>query len=136
MEEDNENVIDVKSSKLNSGMLQIFRLDFLWKERHTHARRGDYSKWNEDLDSIWCELAGDVQEGDSNEKKYNQLDLEYSKSLITTKQKKGFEKSSSEEVISRIRQKKALMKKELFLRRLQNTQGKGTAYNDDEDILE
>lgn len=126
-----------KTSKINSGMLQVIRLDLLWKDAHFHSRNGMYRKWNEDLDRIWCELAGDVKEdvkeGEKTEaEKYEDLDKEYVKT-ISNIQKKGFKSYSDEDLKKLHFQKKALMNKETFLRKLQNKQGKGTAYDLDDD---
>ena len=121
----------IKVSKLNSGMLQNFRMDFLWKDRHTHARQGNYPKWNEDLDAMWCELSGDAKKSDIDE--FKTLDEAVSGELNQKRDKKGFEKPTLNDKSRIVKQKKVLMDKEIFLRRLQNKQGKGTAYNEEDD---
>lgn len=132
MEDDDERIIP-KTSKINSGMLQVIRLDYLWRERHKHARRGDYLKWNEDLDSVWCELSGDAKSDD--EKEYIKLDEAFAKTIKNPAiEKRGFSTLNKEEKISLIKQKKALINKEIFLRKLQNKQGKGTAYEEEDDF--
>ena len=128
------------TSKINSGMLIVLRLNDLWKDAHRHARNGEYSKWNDDLDRVWCELASDAKPLTQKEKKggykleaeeeYDILTLEYAKHCEGIKQPTGFEKHSETSKGLFASQKKALIKKEIFLRRLQNIQGKGTAYHD------
>lgn len=132
--DDVENSSLGKSSKINSGMLQVFRLDFLWKEANKYAIVGNYRKWNETLDRIWCELVGDVEKDDI-EKEFNRLDSDYGKS---SKQPltKGFKGFTKEDFENFSKQKKTLMEKEKFLRRLQNKQGKGTAYDEEDDDFE
>ncbi len=118
-------------SKINSGMLLIQRLDSLWKDSHRHSRDGDYKSWNEDLDRIWMELGGDVEKDGDEEKEYEKFIKEYANS-IDERKTSGFQTLSKEEKLSLIKQKVILQRKELFLRRLMNKQGKGTAYEDDE----
>ena len=130
----NTEVNETNISKLNSGGLINLRLHNLWVDRHKYARNGDYNKWNEMLDGIWCELGSDVKEGSDNDKKYWKLSLNFSKAIGEKKKKIGFNGTSSEEKTSKTKQKIALIKKELFLRRLQNKQGKGTAYLDEDDF--
>ena len=126
------------TSKINSGMLINLRLNDLWKDAHRHARAGKYSAWNDDLDRVWCELGGDEKEIDEDDKdyedssddKYNKLTLAYADACKGVKKLVGFQTHTSDSKVSFAAQKKALIKKEIFLRRLQNQQGKGTAYHD------
>lgn len=126
-----EDQLSPKVSKINSGLLGVYRLDFLWRERHRHARAAQYSKWNEDLDSIWCELVGDAtppQEDD-----FKELDNAVASSMGKKNEQKGFSKLSKEDKKAFISQKKALMEKERFLKKLENKQRKGTAYDEEDD---
>ncbi len=121
-----------RGSKINSGLLQVMRLDFLWKEASKFATLGLYKKWNDILDRVWCELAGDVKkEGEF--KKFGELTIAYANTIKPMNKKVGFEDFSEEDLATMINQKQALINKEVFLRKLQNEQGKGTAYDDDED---
>ena len=70
-----------------------------------------YNQQNEELDCVWTELASDSTEED--DKKFD----EFMKQIITNKKKRN--------ILYQI-----LMRKEIWLRRLQNKQGKGTAYAD------
>ena len=126
------------TSKINSGMLINLRLNELWKDAHRHSRAGKYSQWNDDLDRVWCELGGDEKEIEKDDKnydtssdfEYNRLTKDYIEACSDYKKQEGFGKIDEEQRGSLGKQKGALIKKEIFLRRLQNKQGKGTAYND------
>jgi len=126
------------TSKINSGMLIVLRLNELWKDAHRHSRAGQYSKWNDDLDRIWCELGGDEKEIEVGDKKYkdssdymyNKLTLDFANVCTDVKAPTGFQTHDDTSKLSFVKQKQALIKKEIFLRRLQNKQGKGTAYHD------
>lgn len=122
-----------KSSKINSGMLQVFRLDFLWKKANDYAIAGQYKKWNDVLDRIWCELAGDVTEKEDFEK-FQSLTKSYANSIKIKSSKKGFGDFTNVALSSMVSQRAKLMEKEIFLRSLQNTQGKGTAYDDEDEF--
>lgn len=119
-----EEVEGQKISKYNSAIAQLYRIDALWKDTHVHSRAGLLDKWNWDLDRVWCELAADANN--------NSVAL-------------------FEDFKNRIKQQKALpntplnqgnyyvllLEKEIFLRKLQNEQGKGTAFKDEfEDDIE
>ncbi len=135
MEESNK-VIDVGNiSKYNSGALINLRLNELWLDAHKHKRQAKYSSWNGDLDAVWCELAGDVKEGSEKDDKFTELNLELSKlsPIINWDGSGGFNKISPLQKLNRQKQYLQLIKKEVFLRRLQNVQGKGTAYGEEDD---
>ncbi len=138
---DQESINIGRQSKINSGMLQVFRLDFLWKEKIKFARLGLYNKWNDILDMVWCELAGDVKikKKDKEDKvkndfdKFSQLTKDYADTIKSNSNKRGFGNYEEVDLVNMVKQKKALMNKEIFLRKLQNTQGKGTAYDEEDD---
>lgn len=121
-------------SKLNSGGLINLRLHNLWVDRHKYAMNGDYVKWNEMLDAVWCELGADVKEGSADDKQFWELSKNFSQACEGEKKLTGFNKIDKAGLASRAAQKVSLIKKELFLRRLQNKQGKGTAYVDEDDF--
>ena len=118
-----------KTSKLNSGGLINLRLDTLWKDAHKHSRNGLYSDWSADLDCIWSELGGEYEENDDKVKKFDDLNA---KLLLVRNWSvgNGFKKLTTEDKLEMTRQYLLLRKKEMFLRRIQNEQGKGTAYSD------
>jgi len=138
---------EVKVSKYNSGINIIMRLDTLWKDTHLYSRAGDYQKWNDTLDRIWVELARDLSDTEYKERKeeFDGFEGELSNlgELRTLNNKNGFknnpemkekEKKNTE---GHSKQYKKLIEKELFLRRLENHLGKGTAWDEgDEDDFE
>ena len=107
----------------------------LWQDAHKHKRNAQYSSWNGDLDAVWCELAGDVIEDSEKDKKFIELNKDLSKEapIINWGGSTGFNEITQSQKLKRQKQYLKLIKKEVFLRRLQNVQGKGTAYNDDDD---
>lgn len=132
-------VVDIGNiSKYNSGALINLRLNELWQDAHKHKRKGQYSSWNGDLDAVWCELAGDVKEGLEKDKLFSKINLELAKlsPIINWDSHHGFNEINNVNVEKRRNQYNQLIKKEVFLRRLQNVQGKGTAYDDDDDDWE
>ena len=116
-------------SKYNSAVAQLFRLDELWKDAHRHSRSGNYMAWNADLDKIWSELAGDLKPNCNEEKEYNTFTQQLGKAGTLSKDEiKGFNSNSN---FGKPTQYIVLLNKEIWLRRLQNSQGKGTAYADE-----
>ena len=135
-------------SKYNSGINIIMRLDALWKDTHRYSRLGLFSKWNETLDRIWLELARDIKaskyekefedkNGDKHEgykKVFDSFDEKMKKQLpIEDSLDNEFKKRNPDQIKKRDEQYKVLMEKELFLRRLENELGKGTAWDDDDE---
>lgn len=136
---------EIKTSKYNSGIAIIYRLDALWKDVNNHSRAGQFSKWNVDLDKIWCELARDLSEADYNDKldkegkvktkgyksKFDDVDkLATGYGNFEDNIQDSFNKLTQDGIKKRENQYKALTEKELFLRRLENHVGKGTAFED------
>ena len=124
------------TSRFNSGMLINLRLNNLWVLTHNYARKGMYSDWSAVLDRIWCELAGDIADdtkGKEIMKNFEDLENELSKVGITNwgRVNQGFEEKSADVKLLMTKQYRLIMKKEIFLRKLQNKQGKGTAYYDE-----
>lgn len=105
---------DSKQSKFDSTIANLMRLDELWKNCHSHARAGELSKWNTDLDRVFCELSEDVKEPE-----YNKF-FDFNKKISEAK-------NNSKEIYL------LLLKKEIFLRQCQNKQGKGTGYKESEE---
>jgi len=123
---------ELKLSKINSAGLINLRMSKLWDNANNNAVKGNYGKWNAYLDRIWLELSGDASE--------EEIDMFFRISLTipkeNVKETTGFEKISSAKRLSITKQYLALMKKEMFLRKLMNKQGKGTAYISEEDDWE
>ena len=134
-----ENEVFGKLSKINSAGLTNSTINNLWVDFFRHFRDGKFLSANSDLDCIWTILGGEKGiESSSIENDYKSIETELGKNgalkdQITTN---GFEKINNEEYVKFAKNKKVLLKKALFLRRLQNQQGKGTAYldGDDEDF--
>lgn len=130
---------DRKISKYSSGINIIVRLDNLWKDTHTHSRNGNLYRWNSDLNCIWLELARDFKDKASDwEQKEKDFDMfeEQIEQLggFHDKKPEGFEELDSKIIIKRNKVYKILMKKQLFLARLENELGKGSSWDDgDED---
>lgn len=120
---------DNKQSKLNSGGLINIRIDSLWKDCHKHSRSGMYSSWSADMDCIWSEFVGEYEENSPEQKKFDDINL---KLLLVQNWGaiNGFKKMTALDKQEMSRQYQLLRKKEEFLHRIQNKQGKGTAYND------
>jgi hypothetical protein len=129
-----EDINEMNVSKVNSGGLINLRMHNLWVDRHKAAAKGEYNKWNEVLDAIWCELGADVKEDSEEDKKFWLLSMDFADACGEPKKKVGFNKATKSDRQDMAKQKIALIKKELFLRRLQNKQGKGTAYVDEDDF--
>jgi len=131
-----------KISKINSAALINLRINNLWIDANRHSRAGLYEKWNSDLDCIWDELSGDVvivekkkkkDEKKTTYEKYLELNKEVSNQIKNfPSEKNGFESYSEKDKKNIIAIYAALRKKSEFLRRLQNKQGKGSAYEEDE----
>ena len=119
-----------KKSKYNTAVAQLFRLDGLWRKTHIYTISGKYYLWNTTLDRLWLELARDLDEKKFKTAKesYDNLDKEIGK--IKDDLDDDFKEPTKEEIEIRNNQYKKIMEKELFLRRLENQVGKGTAWDD------
>src|SRR3990167_4553476 len=128
-----EELDEIKTSKINSAGLNNLRMHEIWIDANKHKRSGEFSKWNGDLDAMWCELVGDVKDNDDNDKKFNNINQALGKTGSTLNYnltRDGFNQVDDKEILNKTKQYLLLIKKESFLRRLQNEQGKGTAYQD------
>lgn len=124
------------TSRLNSAGLINSALESLWSKCYTAMANGDLVHWNRNLDAIWTILGGDCVKGDEDDKAMTEINLKIYNTGSLNHKKTGFQTISSEESIKMSLQYLYLNEKSLFLRRLQNRQGKGTAYirEDDDDI--
>ena len=130
-----EDPTEQKVSRFNAAALINLILSDLWKDSYRHSRAGEFSKWNADLNCLWMELAGDVQPGSDEEKAYEIIETELANAgaLNSGKKVTGFKTVSKDDMVSHSKQYRILMKKAVMLKRLQNKQGKGTAYQDSAD---
>lgn len=119
------------TSRINAAGLINSTLEKLWSESYIAMANGNYNLWNTKLDSIWAILGGDVKDNDDTDKKMYSINLKiYETGSLKSKEGEGFSKKPNE---NNSMQYLLLLKKALFLRRLQNSQGKGTAYETKED---
>lgn len=120
-------------SKINSAAIVNITLNELYKDFFRHYRDGKFLSANNDLDCIWTILGGEKGvEGTDVEKDYIKIDSKvkaFKDNLPTI----GFGKVNRSHVFNLGNQKQILMEKALFLRRLLNAQGKGTAYHSAEE---
>lgn len=129
--EEIENVSDGVTSKINAAGLINLTTNNLWVDFYNDFRKGKYLSANNDLDCIWTILGGEKGvEKSPEEEAYNEIEKELKEtgSLSNGISTKGFEDINPKFILRQSRQKRTLLKKALFLRRLQNEQGKGTAY--------
>ena len=120
-------------SKINSAAIVNITLNELYKDFFRHYRDGKFLSANNDLDCIWTVLGGEKGvEGTDIEKKYNMIDSKV-KAVKDSLPSIGFGKVDKVHISNLSNQKKILMDKAIFLRRLLNAQGKGTAYHSAEE---
>ena len=139
MENEEEKLI----SRFNSGWAQNVRLDLLWKLVNKFAFARQLSSWNDMLDRIWSELAGDLDMNNEKDKGKLNKYLEFNKELDDTDyslenvQSNGFVQSYDNNKDMFKKHREILMRKEQSIRHFQNDMGKGTAYkNPNEDDWE
>ena len=126
----NEPISTEKLSKINAAGLINLTIENLWKDCYNAMAKGDLITWNRKLDALWLVLGGDVKEGTKEETNFNKIDLQLHTTGSLNHKKVGFQKISDEDSGKIAVQYLVLRNKSLFLRRLQNSQGKGTAYDD------
>jgi len=128
----NKDVDEEKISRINSAGIINVTLENLWRDVFIAMYKGNLVTWNRKLDAIWSILGGDQKEGDSIDKAMNELNLKIYETGPLNHKKKGFGEISEKEAEKIALQYLLLNKKNLFLRRLQNKQGKGTAYQSED----
>jgi len=123
-------------SKFSSGINQLMRLDQLWKDTNLFSVGGFYSKWNVKLDVIWRELARDLPDKEYEAKKENFDNFDTRLATSGPFMDNGsdtFNDVGKDVMAKRSDQYKILNEKELFLRRLENSLGKGTTWDDEDE---
>ncbi len=120
-------------SRINAAGIINITIENLWRDVFSSMSKGDLVTWNRKLDSIWSILGGDVKEDEKEDKNMNSLNQTLYETGSLNHKKIGFKKFESDESENMALQYLILNKKNLFLRRLQNSQGKGTAYQRDDD---
>ena len=122
-----------RMSKINAAGLINITIEQLWKDAYAAMARNDFVLWNAKLDAIWCILGGDVPEGEAVDRAFNKLELEIYETGSLQSKKEGFKSHDSKDKNKIATHYLLLRKKSVFLRRLQNSQGKGTAYSSGDD---
>jgi len=127
-----------KSSKINSAMILNIYINELFKDYSKHFREGKFLNSNNDLDMVWVILGGEPHIKDSQTEKdfkiINEKLFNLGK-LTNGIEPRGFNEIDEKTVIKINKQREVLIEKGLFLSRLRNEQGKGTAYTDPDDML-
>lgn len=135
----NEEEHSGRLSRFNSAGIVNATLNNLWVDFFRHMRYGEFLNANNDLDCIWTILGGEKNvKGKQDETDYTKIqkNLHNVSPIFNSIPSSGF-KSNPIFLSILKKQKEVLMEKSLFLRRLQNRQGKGTAYDEEgEDELE
>lgn len=127
-------ISQTKISKINAAALINLIMAKLWQDAHRHSIQGELLKWNADLNCIWIELAGDVDAGSNEDKEFLDIEERLAKAgSLIRKKSNGFVKEDAKEQAKHAKQYQILLEKAVFLQRLRNKQGKGTAYQDDAD---
>ena len=121
-----------KISRINSAGLINITIENSWRESYKAMIKGDLVSWNRILDTLWVILGGDCKEKDIVDKEISDIDKDIYSTGSLNHKKSGFETSSDKENENIAHQYILLKKKALFLRRLQNIQGKGTSYQNDD----
>ena len=129
----NQDIDEEKMSRINAAGLINITLENLWKDCYNSMSDGNLVRWNRKLDAIWVLLGGDVKQNSKEELKIKKIDEKIYGTGSMNHKKTGFKKSNVDESIITSLQYIYLKEKSLFLRRLQNSQGKGTAYVSDDD---
>jgi len=130
----NEDLEEARISKINSAALINLTLKNLWEDYYRHFRNLEFSKANADLDCLWVEFGGEEKEKSEVWEEFKKIDDEVANNYnILPKKKGGFDKHKESTSPNFAIQYKLLLKKALFLKNLQNAQGKGTAYKDSSD---
>lgn len=131
----NQEMDDEKMSKINSAGIINITLENLWRDCYSALKLSKLSQANRILDGVWMILGGDVAEGSEKEKAFLQIDKEIYETGSLDHKNVGFDVDAQPDNEIKAKQYLLLRKKALFLRRLQNNQGKGTAYDtgDDDD---
>jgi hypothetical protein len=124
-----------KISRINSAGIINITTENLWRDCYSSMAKGDLVTWNRKLDALWLILGGDTTDKLIDDE-FNKIDLQLHTTGSLKYKKTGFQTPTDYESGIKAVQYLILRKKSLFLRRLQNKQGKGTAYDtgDDYDI--
>ena len=133
----NRELEDEQISRINSAGLTNITLENLWRDCYNAMAKGNLILWNRKLDAIWTNLGGDCKQDGDEYKEMMKIDLKIANLGSLKNKARGFNKKESFNSLNLAKQYLLLKDKALFLKRLQNSQGKGTAYkSDDEDDID
>lgn len=124
-------ISDEVRSKINAAGLINLTTNNLWNEFFNDFRKGKYLSANNTLDCLWVIFGAEKTipgTDDEQIQKDIEMELSNSGSLTDGVSTKGFSGVPPKDLKKQAVQKNILLKKALFLGRLQNKQGKGTAY--------
>jgi len=110
MENKTFNDSKISLSDFNEGGFQILRLHDYWNDCGRYARQGNFEQWKWTLDMVWLELSADAELSKRTEA--------YNKELNLSDKRIKLSKNKDQLYYS-------LMKKQQFLKRLQDEVGKG-----------
>jgi len=120
-----------KVSKINSAALINLRLNKLWSICDLVSASGDLARWNAFMDSIWRNLAADANKEHLEEYEKIEDKLLSTNFFNLYHRRPGFNHVPVEETKMRPIHYRILQKKHIFLKEVENSQGKGTAYKDE-----
>ena len=126
----NVDIDEEKTSRINAAGIINITLENLWRDSYLAMSKSDLITWNRKLDAIWIILGGDVKKGGEEDKAYLEIEAKIYNTGSLKLNRIGFEYEQNDK---RTLQYLLLKEKALFLRRLQNLQGKGTAYESGDD---
>ncbi len=106
-------------SKYNDAVLSISRLHQMWLNCNAYIRKGNFRMWRYELDLVWIELSPDVKR----QKKQSRRLLNENEFLM---QQIAISKTKNEIFF-------ALMKRQIFLREVQDIAGKAGVYRDEDE---
>ena len=129
----NREIEDEQVSRINSAGLTNITLENLWRDCYSAMAKGNLILWDRKLDAIWTNLGGDCKKNGNEAKDLRKIDIKIAEIGSLKNKNSGFNKKPSSSSLNLAKQYLLLKDKALFLKRLQNTQGKGTAYASDED---
>lgn len=122
--EEYEQEFSSRKSKINSAGFELERINVLWTKCHAYREQGNLAKYNHELDSVWTEIGSGLHPENKKDRQYIKEMFDLNLKIIKYRNNRNM-------------LNQYLMKKHIFLKRLQDLQGKGTAYQDeDEDAIE
>lgn len=133
-------VDDKTTSAFNEGMLQIQRLDNIWRDLRTNREAGRLEKCKWILDSAEIELSEDIYIEDGEDEEKTKKSESYTSQLTKINNElEGYKDGDQKKEKKTLKASETyllLRKKEKFLRRIQRLSGKGAKRKpiDDDEI--